>query len=116
QDFQRELLKLRDTGVLLTLCSRNNAEDAAEVFERHAGMVLRKEHFVAERVNWQDKATNIRELAAELNLGVDSFVFLDDNPVERDWVARALPEVSVPELPEDPAMRPAFIRGLPDFL
>ncbi|MFL5912134.1 MAG: HAD-IIIC family phosphatase, partial [Gaiellaceae bacterium] len=115
QDFQRELLKLRDAGVVLVLCSKNNVADVDEVFDRHAGMVVKREHFAAERINWQDKATNLRELAAELNLGVDSFVFLDDNPVERDWVSQALPEVAVPDLPEDPAERPAFVRSLPHF-
>jgi FkbH-like protein len=115
QDFQRELLRLRDLGVLLVLCSKNNPRDANEVFERHPGMVLRREHFAAERVNWQDKATNLRELADELNVGVDSFVFFDDSPIEREWVRRALPEVLVPELPEDPVERPAMLRGAPYF-
>jgi HAD superfamily phosphatase (TIGR01681 family) len=115
QDFQRELLKLRATGVLLVACSKNNRADAIEVFERHAGMVLRLEHFAAERINWQDKATNVRELAAELDLGVDSFVFLDDNPAERRWVAEAVPGVAVPELPPDPVDRPRFLRELALF-
>jgi FkbH-like protein len=73
-------------------------------------MELRLSHFAAERIDWQDKATNLREMAAELGLGLDSFVFLDDNPVEREWVRAALPEVLVPELPEDPAERPRFLR------
>jgi FkbH-like protein len=115
QDFQRELLRLRDIGILLALCSKNNPQDASEVFERHPAMVLRREHFSAERVNWQDKATNLRELAGELGLGLDSFLFLDDSPIERDWVRRALPEVVVPELPEDPAERPALLRSMPSF-
>jgi FkbH-like protein len=115
QDFQRELLKLRGAGVVLVLCSKNNQADVDEVFEKHAGMVLKRDHFAAERVNWQDKATNLRELAAELGLGIDSFVFIDDNPVERDWVAQALPEVAVPDLPEDPASRPGFLRTMPHF-
>jgi len=110
QDLQRELLRLHDAGVLLVACSKNNPADAAEVLEKHAGMLLRPEHFAAERVNWQDKATNLRELAVELDLGLDSFVFLDDNPVERDWVRRACPEVLVPELPDDPVERPALLR------
>jgi FkbH-like protein len=113
QDFQRQLLRLRDTGVLLALCSKNNPQDSGEVFERHRSMVLRREHFAAERVNWRDKATNLRELADELRLGVDSFVFLDDSPVERAWVRQALPQVVVPELPADPAERPAMLRSLP---
>jgi FkbH-like protein len=115
QDLQRELLRLRDIGVLLAICSKNNPQDAHEVFERHPGMVLRGEHFAAERVNWRDKATNLRELAAELGVGLDSFVFLDDSPIEREWVRQALPEVIVPELPMDPAERPAMLRATPHF-
>jgi FkbH-like protein len=115
QDFQRELLRLRDIGILLALCSKNNPQDASEVFERHPAMLMRREHFSAERINWHDKATNLRELAAELGLGLDSFVFLDDSPIERDWVRRALPEVIVPELPEDPAERPALLRSMLAF-
>ncbi|MCP9485392.1 MAG: HAD-IIIC family phosphatase [Gaiellaceae bacterium MAG52_C11] len=111
QDFQRELVKLQETGVLLVVCSKNNPADALEVFERHAGMVLRREHLAAERINWQDKATNLRDLAVELNLGLDSFVFLDDNPIERTWISQACPEVLVPELPDDAAERPAFLRA-----
>ena len=113
QEFQRELLKLTDSGTLLAACSKNNPEDALAVFEQHQGMVLRREHFACMRINWEDKATNIREIARELNLGLDSFVFLDDNPVERAWVAKAIPEVLVPELPEDPVDRPAFLREFP---
>jgi FkbH-like protein len=113
QDFQRELMRLRDCGLLLAPCSKNNPQDVAEVFAHHPAMVLRSEDFAAERVNWQDKASNLRELASELGLGLDSFVFLDDSPIEREWVRRALPEVSVPELPGDPAERPRMLRSLP---
>jgi len=116
QDFQRELLTLHDAGVVLAICSKNNPDDALEAIETHPGMVLRREHIAAERINWQDKATNLREIADELNLGLDSFVFLDDNPAERDWVRAVLPEVEVPELPEDPAERPTFLRGLASFI
>jgi FkbH-like protein len=115
QDFQRELLRLRDLGVLLALCSKNNPQDVREVFEQHPAMVLRPEHCAAERVNWRDKASNLREIAAELNLGLDSFVFLDDNPIERDWVRKALPDVVVPELADDPAERPLALRTAPHF-
>ena len=115
QDFQRELLRLRDLGVLLALCSKNNRHDAEQVFAQHPAMVLRREHFAAERINWQDKASNLRELAQELNVGLDSFVFLDDSPIERDWVRQALPEVAVVELPEDPVDRPAALRAVPYF-
>ena len=115
QDFQRELLKLHDAGVLLAVASKNNPEDALEVFDRHAGMVLKRDHLAAMRINWQDKVTSVRELARELNLGIDSFVFLDDNPVEREWMQQGAPEIAVPELPDDPAHRPAFLRQLPLF-
>jgi FkbH-like protein len=111
QDFQRELLRLRDMGILLVLCSKNNPADAHEVFARHPAMVLRRQHITAERINWQDKATNLRELAGELNVGLDSFVFLDDSQIEREWVRQKLPEVAVPELPADPVDRPASLRA-----
>ena len=115
QDLQRELLKLSRAGVLLAAASKNNPADVEEVLDRHPAMVLRREHFAALRVNWQDKVSNLRELADELDLGLDSFVFLDDNPVERGWVRAALPEVLVPELPSDPVERPAFVRRAPWF-
>jgi len=115
RDFQRELLRVRDCGIVLALCSKNNPQDAREVFERHPAMVLRREHVSAERVNWQDKVTNLRELADELRVDLGSFVFLDDNPIERAWVRRALPQVLVPELAEDPVERPAMLRSMPSF-
>ena len=110
QDFQRELLKLRDSGVVLAACSKNNADDAWEVFDTHPGMVLKREHLAASRINWQDKATNIVEIASELKLGTDSIVFLDDNAVEREWVRQSLPAVLVPELPSDPSELPGALR------
>ncbi|MEJ7892770.1 MAG: HAD-IIIC family phosphatase [Solirubrobacteraceae bacterium] len=115
QDLQRRLLALQSSGVLLVACSKNEEEDALAAFERHPDMVLRVEHLAARRVNWQDKATNLRELADELNLGLSSFVFLDDNPVERAWVAEALPEVLAPEMPADPVDRPAWLAEAPWF-
>jgi FkbH-like protein len=116
QDLQRELLKWHDAGVLLAICSKNNPEDALAVFDNHPDMLLKRDHFAAIRINWTDKAQNIKELAEELDLGLDSFVFLDDNQVERDWVAQALPEVLVPDLPRDPAERPCFLRSTGLFL
>ncbi|MFO0944466.1 MAG: HAD-IIIC family phosphatase [Planctomycetota bacterium] len=116
QDFQRELLKLHDSGIVLALCSKNEAADAWEVFDRHPGMILKRDHIAAARINWQDKATNISELAEELNLGLDSFVFFDDSPFERDWVTKALPMVAVPSIPEDPTSRPEFLRKLAYYL
>ncbi len=115
QAFQKELLKLYDMGVVLAILSKNNHADAWEVIEQHPGMILRSSHFAAVRINWQDKATNLQDIAEELNLGIDSFVFLDDNPVEREWMRAALPQVRVPELPADPVERVSFLRELPFF-
>jgi FkbH-like protein len=100
-EFQEELLNLTRKGILLAICSKNNEEDALAVFRQHPSMRLKEDHFAARRINWRDKAANLRELAEELNLGLDSFVFLDDNPAERSLVRTALPEVLVAEWPED---------------
>jgi FkbH-like protein len=102
-EFQIELLNLYRKGVLLAVCSKNNAEEALAVIRRHPGMRLREGHFAGLRINWEDKARNLHSLAEELNIGVESFVFLDDNPVERSWIRQAVPEVLVPDWPVDPA-------------
>ena len=101
-EFQQELQNLSRKGILLAICSKNNEEDALEVLQRHPSMRLRKEAFAARRINWQDKATNLRDIAAELSLGLDAFVLIDDNPAERSLVKAALPEVLVPDWPQDP--------------
>jgi len=115
KDFQAELLKLHDIGVVLAICSKNDPEVAWEIFERHPGMLLQRDHFATAQINWDDKATNLKRISEDLGLGLDSFVFLDDNPVEREWVKSALPEVSVPDLPEDPVQRPKFLRNISSF-
>jgi FkbH-like protein len=102
RDFQRALKAIRKTGVLLVVVSKNNAADVDEVFEKNKRMVLNCEDFVMIRANWQPKAENIVAIANALNLGVDSFVFIDDNPVEREEVNRFLPEVAVPTFPSRP--------------
>jgi FkbH-like protein len=99
QDYMRDLKR---RGILLAVCSKNNLEDAQLPFLRHAHMALRLEDFAAFRANWEDKATNLRAIARELSLGLDSFVFLDDNPLEREWVRSQLPEVAVVELGSSP--------------
>jgi FkbH-like protein len=109
--FQQECLRLKRQGVLLAALSKNNP-DAMEAFSRHPGMVLREDDFSAASINWRPKAENIRRLAKELNLGLDSFVFIDDSPHEREAMRRLAPEVATPELPDDPARRPAWLRRL----
>jgi HAD superfamily phosphatase (TIGR01681 family) len=100
---QQELLNLRQRGILLAIASKNNADDVAPLLDGHPQMLLRRHHFAASRINWASKAKNIREIAEELGIGLDSIVFLDDDPAERDWVASQLPEVEVASLGDDPA-------------
>ena len=115
QNLQRTILDLHKRGILLAICSKNNPEDALEVLKEHPGMCLRPEHFAAMRINWKDKADNLRELAAELNIGVDSLVFLDDSPAERQRIRSELPEVLVIELPEDCSQFERVLRECPAF-
>lgn len=112
--FQKSLLQLSKAGVILAVCSKNNEADVFEAWDKNPFMVLKKEHFAAYRINWTDKATNIKEIADELNLGLDSFVFVDDNPTERELIKQMLPMVSVPEFPSQPYELPVFFKQLVD--
>lgn len=114
-DFQKWLKELKNRGILLTVCSKNNEETAKEPFEKHPEMVLRLEDFSMFVANWEDKARNIRTIQQALNIGMDSMVFLDDNPFERELVRIMIPEITVPELPEDPALYLQYLRGLDLF-
>src|SRR5258708_39987000 len=109
------MLGLAAKGILLAICSKNNPEDAMEVLEKHPGMLLRPKSFAAMRVSWNDKAQGLREIASELNIGVDSLAFLDDNPFEREQVRGQLPEVTVIDLPDDPLQYAATLRDQPVF-
>ncbi len=102
--FQHYAKALRNRGVLIAVSSKNTHEVCAEAIENHPEMVLKMEDFSAFRANWNRKDLNIADMAASLNLGLDSFVFFDDSPVERDLVRRELPMVAVPEVPDDPAL------------
>jgi FkbH-like protein len=113
--FQKALQGLRSRGILLAISSKNEEKFALAVIEEHPAMVLRKKDFVAWRINWNDKAKNIAELAEELNLGLDSFVFLDDSPQERDQVRQLLPEVFTPDLPKSPSEFAPFLSSLNCF-
>jgi FkbH-like protein len=101
-NVQRALADVKRRGILLAVCSKNHREDALEAFRANSEMLLGPADFAAERINWSDKPSNLREIAAELNVGLDSLAFLDDNPAERERVRRELPEVTVLELPADP--------------
>jgi FkbH-like protein len=115
RELQRALLDLSHRGILLAVCSKNNSEEAVAALESHPGMLLRPRHFAAMRINWQDKASNLREIAAELNIGLDAVAFLDDNPVEREHVRREAPEAKVLALPDDPMRYAQAVRDAPIF-
>lgn len=110
--FQKYILQLAQSGVILTICSKNNEEEVLTMWQRHPSNIINTDHLAAYRINWKNKADNIRELADELNIGMDSMVFIDDNPSERELVKRMLPEVEVPEFPEHPYLLPEFIRQI----
>jgi FkbH-like protein len=115
QELQREVLQFADQGVLLALNSKNDETAALQVFETHPGMLLKWADFSARRVNWSDKAANLRSIAAELNIGLDSLVFVDDSPYEIALVRRALPEVAAVLLPGPPLSRLKAFTQLPHF-
>jgi FkbH-like protein len=97
---QAAALALRARGVVLAISSKNDEAVAKRVFKEHPEMLLREDHIAVFQANWQDKASNLKAIAETLNIGLDSLVFLDDNPAEREQVRSALPMVAVPELPE----------------
>ena len=103
-DFQRWLKQLKEYGIILAVCSKNNEDTAKEPFESHEEMILRLSDISIFVANWQDKASNIKMIQESLNIGMDSIVFVDDNPFERNLVKTIIPDIEVPELPEDPAL------------
>ncbi|MFZ0772502.1 MAG: HAD-IIIC family phosphatase [Candidatus Sulfotelmatobacter sp.] len=115
QELQRAMLDLSHRGILLAICSKNNLDDAMEALEKHPGMLLRPQHFSAMRINWNDKSQGLREIAAELNIGIESLAFLDDSPFEGELVRSALPDVTVIDLPGDPMQYAAALRECPVF-
>ena len=113
--FQQALKALTNRGLLLAVVSKNEESTALDAIDNHPEMVLRRDNFAGWRINWQDKAQNLADLVAELNLGLQSVVFIDDNPVERDRVRAALPEVLVPEWPPDPMLYASTLMSLDCF-
>ncbi len=109
QNFQRVIKNLKDRGIILAISSKNNHDTAMQAFKKNKNMILREKDFSCIKINWDDKAKNIKNISNELNLSLDSFVFIDDNPVERDLVRTFLPEVTVPEIPNDPSLYSVLI-------
>lgn len=114
-DFQLALKALSNRGVLLGIASKNDESIALEAIDKHPEMILRRDDFADWKINWNDKVQNIVEMVDELNLGLQSVVFLDDNPVERSWVRESLPEVLVLELPEDKMLYSSTLLSLRCF-
>jgi FkbH-like protein len=114
-DFQKALKLLSKAGVLLAVASKNEEAVAFDAINQHPEMILRAHDFAGWRINWKDKAGNISELAQELNIGLQSIVFIDDNPTERVRVREALPEVYVPEWPADPTSFASYLFQMPCF-
>lgn len=112
RDFQERLLRLYHRGILLAINSKNNEKDALEIIDKHPYMVLRRHHFAAMRINWNDKVSNLKELREELNIGLESMIFMDDSPVECEMVHRHCPECEVVRLPEKPYLIPDVVHSL----
>ncbi len=110
--LQHWLKDLKERGIILAVCSKNNEDTAKLPFEKHPEMVLRLSDIAMFVANWEDKASNIRMIQDSLNIGMDSIVFLDDNPFERGVVRSLIPDITVPELPEDPALYLDYLVGL----
>jgi FkbH-like protein len=102
KDFQKGLLTLRDRGILLAIASKNNETEALNVFEKHPDCVLKLRDFAACQIHWQDKAKSISAIAKELRIGTDAIAFLDDDPIEREWIRTQMPEVTVLEISSNP--------------
>lgn len=112
---QQKLRQLESRGILLCLCSKNNAADAEEVFANHPNAALHDDDFAAKRLNWEPKVANLRALAAELNLGLDSFIFIDDSSFEIDSVRQQLPQVQVFQVPSKLVDYPAMLDEIADL-
>ena len=113
--FQKEIKILKESGFLLAICSKNNEDLIIETFSKRRDFVLNLKDFVIWRINWNSKPQNIREMAIELNLGTDSFIFIDDSPTERAQIEAEMPEVTVFEMNSDPAQRIKAMRRFSDF-
>ncbi len=107
-EFQQNLLNASRNGVILAICSKNNEEDVLELWQKNEAIILKQENISAWRINWESKVQNIQEIADELNIGLDSMIFIDDNPVEREAMKAFLPQVSVPDFPNQPYLLQDF--------
>lgn len=114
-EFQKYILSLHEKGVILAINSHNNHSDALEVFQNHPHMILKERHFASLKINWEDKVTNMIEIAKEINIGLDSIVYIDDDFRNRELIKGCLPEVRVIELPDDPSLYSQTLMAIDDF-
>ncbi|MCV0366630.1 MAG: HAD-IIIC family phosphatase [Nitrosopumilus sp.] len=114
-EFQKYLLGLHNRGILLAINSKNNPNDALEVIENHPDMVLRKEHFACMKINWNDKVSNMKEISEDLNFGLENFVFIDDDPIHREFMKSSLPQVLTVDLPKDPSKYTHVLEEMNEF-
>lgn len=112
-EFQKNILALFQRGIILAINSNNNRDDALEALRRHPHMMLKEKHFASMKINWENKVRNLIDIAKDLNIGLDSIVFLEDDKRVRQVVKEALPEVYCPDLPEDASSYPSFLTRLP---
>ena len=113
-EFQHNLLALNQRGILLAINSKNNFDDAMQIIKEHPNMVLKEDNFTCIRINWNDKAVNMKEISDELNIGLDSMVFFDDDPVNREYVKSNLPEIQTVEI-SDPSNYSKILKSMNDF-
>jgi len=114
-EFQKYILSLFNRGVILAINSKNNLDDALNIIKNHPYMVLKEEYFASIKINWDNKASNLKEIAEDINIGLDSLVFFDDDKLNREIVRTTLPEVAVVDVPEDPSLYLKTIMALDDF-
>jgi len=114
-EFQKYLKALSQRGILLAINSKNNFDDAIKVIREHPFMILTESDFSCMKINWNNKASNMQEISKELNIGLDSFVFFDDDPINRELIRESMPEITTPELPHDPSLYSEVIQSLHDF-
>ena len=114
-DFQKHLLSLWHQGIILCINSKNNYDDAIKVIKEHPNMILREKHFASMQINWNDKAQNLKQIAEDINIGLNSIVFFDDDKINRERIKQEFPEVLTIEVPDDPSQFSLILKNLNDF-
>jgi FkbH-like protein len=114
-EFQKRLLALNQRGIILAINSKNNFDDAIKVIQKHPNMFLREDNFACVKINWDDKVLNLQKIAEELNIGLDSMVFFDDDQINQEYVRESLPGVLVVDLPKDSSQYPQIITEMKEF-